>query len=142
MLKLYIILSLPNYGIFILLYRYISDSQQSFSLGETPLGPIGPQLPSEYPSLSPHIPFNYQAIPTFNVTWQQNQQSHVSFPEDGNSVVSYEPEALHDNFANSEIADLNNENTLAHLNTNQIQDNTNMLVDGFWINDGMYICKF
>ena len=114
-------------SIFNLLYRYVSDSQQSFSLGATPHGSIGPQLPSEYPSLIPHIPVNYQAIPTFNITWHQNQQSHVSFPEDENSVVSYEPEAYHTDFANNEIANVNYENT-------------NTLVDGFWINDGTCLC--
>ena len=115
--------------------RYVSENEPL----DTVLGPIGPQLPSEYPSLSPHIPVNYQAIPTFNITWNENEQSHVSFPEDENSILPYEPEIEQNDFATNDIPEVDNENTIVHLNTNDIQDDTNLLVDGFWINDGIKI---
>ena len=40
-------------------------------------------------------------------------------------------------FGNNEIVAGNNDNTILHISTNEIEDSRNVLVDGFWINDGM-----
>ena len=98
-------------------------------------------MPEEYPSLSPNTPINYQAIPSYNITWQeQPNPSYVSFPEDENSVVRYDESEVFDyNYANNDLLALNEESTLPQINQNDIEEGRNELVDGFWINDGTCI---
>lgn len=111
-------------------YRYVSESQPV----NTHYGPIGPQLPSEFPSLSPHIPINYQAIPTYNITWEEKEHSDIVFPEE---EIYYEPHQIsEDNYVNNEIVVGTYAHDTASDNKNENDAPENVLVDGFWINDG------
>ena len=112
-----------------MLHRYVSESQPV----NTHYGPIGPQLPSEFPSLSPHIPINYQAIPTYNITWQDEENSDIVFPQE---ETVYYHDVSEDNYVNNEIVVGTQEYGGGFYTENEVDGNKNALVDGFWINDG------
>ena len=102
----------------------------------THYGPIGPQLPSEFPSLSPHIPINYQAIPTYNITWEENEHSGIVFPKE---EIYYEPHKIsEDNYVNNEIVVGTYAHDEASDSKSENHAHENVLVDGFWINDGKH----
>ena len=117
------------------LSRYVSESQPL----DTHYGPIGPQLPSEFPSLSPHIPINYQGIPTYNITWQEHENSDIEFPADENDYLPHAPDVSGDNYVNNEIIVGPRGYTEASKTENENDENKNVLNDGFWINDGKYL---
>ena len=108
-------------------YRYAPDVPPSAA----PLGPIGPQLPPVRP---------YQPLPAYNITWQENPSSHVSFPEEVYSTDSDPYDILEENVASNQIDYAQHDgNGNDEISRNDNDEGNQVFVDGFWIKEGMQL---
>ena len=108
-------------------FRYAPDVPPSAA----PLGPIGPQLPPVRP---------YQPLPAYNITWQENPSSHVSFPEEVYSTDSDPYDILEDNVASNQIDYAEHDgNSNDQISRNDNDEDNQVFVDGFWIKEGMQL---